>query len=225
MTTALDNPVWHSLGETHSSWAQGTECAKWYPRNVAPFIAVPAPSARIDDQAIAASDLQAAYFVGVAPDVLPDAWRVEGTSPVLQMIFTDEAIAADDWQFVELGEAHRPKMVELAKIAFPEFFRTRTAELGAYFGAFVAEQLVAMAGERMAFADYREISGVCTHPDHAGHGFASRLSQALLERHRLEGWHSFLHVSAGNAKAIQLYEKLGFKRRTVLTMWKVSRVA
>jgi ribosomal protein S18 acetylase RimI-like enzyme len=224
MSTTLDNPIWHSLCDTHSAWAQGSEHTKWYPRNVAPFIAVPEPSTKINGEVLATSGLQNAYFVGVAPDVLSDGWKFEATSPVLQMTFAGESVAAENWQFAELGEAHRPKMFDLAGIAFPEFFRARTGELGSYFGVFVAEQLVAMAGERMAFGNFREISGVCTHPEHAGHGYASRLSHVLLERHRLRGLNSFLHVSAGNIKAIQLYERLGFERRAVLTMWKIRKV-
>jgi ribosomal protein S18 acetylase RimI-like enzyme len=223
MGVTLDNPVWHSLCDAHSSWGQGTAHTKWYPPDVAPFLAVAEPVAAVGGNALAASDLRSAYIVGVAPDVLPDGWRVEATSPVLQMIHAGEPVAADDRPFVELSAAHRPQMFELAGIAFPDFFRPRTGELGTYFGVFTAGQLVAMAGERMAFGDFREISGVCTHPDHAGHGYASHLSRVLLERHRLRGWHSFLHVSANNIKAAKLYEKLGFARRAVLTMWKVGR--
>jgi hypothetical protein len=36
-----DNPVWHPLCDTHAAWAQGTVTTKWYPKNMAPFIAVP----------------------------------------------------------------------------------------------------------------------------------------------------------------------------------------
>jgi hypothetical protein len=184
----IDNPVWHSFCDAHSGWAQGTQHIKWYARDIAPFLAVAEPSTTVDGNALAASGLQSAYVVGVAPDVLPDGWRVEATSPVLQMIYAGESIAAVDRPFVELNAAHRPKMVELAGVAFPDFFRARTGELGTYFGVFAGEQLVAMAGERMALGDLREISGVCTHPDHAGHGYASYLSRVLLQRHRLRGW-------------------------------------
>ena len=46
--------------------------------------------------------------------------------------------------------------------------RARTHELGDYFGVFEGGRLVAMAGERMDAAPWREISAVCTHPDVAG---------------------------------------------------------
>jgi hypothetical protein len=40
-------------------------------------------------------------------------------------------------------------MLALAGIAFPDFFRSRTADLGTYLGIFNGDRLVAMAGERL----------------------------------------------------------------------------
>ena len=159
MGTVLDNPVWHSLCDAHLSWATGTEHVKWYSPDVAPFIAVAEPGTIVDGDPLAASRLQSAYIVGVAPDVLPDGWRVEATFPVLQMIYAGEPVAALDRPFVELSTAHRPKMSELAGIAFPDFFRARTGELGTYFGVFADERLVAMAAARDAAGRGGGLSG------------------------------------------------------------------
>ena len=124
-----------------------------------------------------------------------------------------------------LGEADRPAMRELTRIAFPDFFRERTPELGAYLGIFAGERLIAMAGERMALPGLQEISGVCTHPDFAGRGHARRLTRALMIRQRRRGVDSFLHVSEGNEGARRLYDSMGFEARASLLMCKVDRRA
>ena len=116
-------------------------------------------------------------------------------------------------------------MRELTRIAFPDFFRERTHELGLYLGIYDGARLVAMAGERLALPGLQEISGVCTHPDFSGRGLARRLTRALLCRHRRRGVRSFLHVSEGNAGARRLYESMGFVTRASLAMCKVERTA
>ena len=67
-----------------------------------------------------------------------------------------------------------------------------------------------MAGERLALPGIREISAVCTHPDHRGRGYAARLIRHVQGEHLAAGLKSFLHVSDYNANAIALYERLGF---------------
>lgn len=116
-------------------------------------------------------------------------------------------------------------MRELTQIAFPDFFRERTADLGLYLGIHESPKLAAMAGERLALTGLQEISGVCTHPDFTGRGLARRLTRALLSRHRQRGVRSFLHVSEGNTGARRLYESTGFVVRASLLMCKVERVA
>jgi predicted GNAT family acetyltransferase len=114
-------------------------------------------------------------------------------------------------------------MVELARAAFPDFFREHTPALGAYLGIFDGAELVAMAGERMALNGMREISGVCTHPRHAGRGYARRLTGALMDAHRRRGLTSFLHVSDTNTVARRLYESMGLIVRASLRLGKIER--
>jgi predicted GNAT family acetyltransferase len=116
-------------------------------------------------------------------------------------------------------------MWQLTRVAFPDFFRERTRELGLYLGVYDGERLVAMAGERLALPGLQEISGVCTHPEFAGRGHARRLTRALLSLHRRRGVRSFLHVSEGNAGARRLYDSMGFVVRASLPMYKVERSA
>ena len=169
----------------------------WYPPAIAPFVAIPAADVVPDlESAHAQGPAEQAYFVGVCPNSLPEGWRLISRSSILQLF-----PAADIPEFGEdagsvLGEADRTAMRELTRIAFPDFFRERTHELGLYLGIYDGARLVAMAGERLALPGLQEISGVCTHPDFSGRGLARRL-----------------------------YQSMGFVTRASLAMCKVGRTA
>jgi ribosomal protein S18 acetylase RimI-like enzyme len=222
---ALDNPVWSALNGPHRDLA--VECGelRWYPPSIAPFVAMasadivpdlePAHRLGLGDQA---------YFVGACPSSLTGGWRIVSRSQILQL-FPGAGLEIDEDAGMILGLADRVAMRELTHIAFPDFFRERTPELGLYLGIYEGERLIAMAGERLALPGLQEISGVCTHPDFAGKGHARRLTRALMARHRRRGIGSFLHVSEGNAVARRLYESMGFTVRASLAMCKVERNA
>jgi ribosomal protein S18 acetylase RimI-like enzyme len=223
---ALDNPVWHSLAGLHQPLADSLGDACWYPSTVAPFMAVPSAECRPDlDGAFGRGFCDPAYFVGVIPHVLPEGWLVSARSFILQMLPAgSEQPESDDDDIQVLGIADRPSMLALSHIAFPDYFRERTAELGTYLGIFAGGRLVAMAGERLAVGGLQEISGVCTQPDFGGRGYARRLTQALMRRHRQRGVGSFLHVSEANAAARRLYDSMGFDTRAALPMAKIERI-
>jgi len=115
---------------------------------------------------------------------------------------------------VPLGAADAPEMLALATLTEPGPFGPRTHELGGFLGVKLDGRLVAMAGERMKPEGFTEVSGVCTHPDHRGHGYAAMLSTAVAERVLARGETPFLHAYASNTAAIGLYERLGFRLRT-----------
>ena len=224
-TAALDNPVWSALSGPHRSIAGRLRDLQWYPPSIAPFVAVPAASARPDLEGAFRSGLgDQAYFVGQCPSYLPESWRVVSRSNILQLFPTAD-IPQGEQAGTVLGEFDRRAMRELTQLAFPDFFRERTAELGVYLGVYDADKLIAMAGERMALPGLQEISGVCTHPDHAGRGHARRLTCSLMSRQHRRGVGSFLHVSEGTMAARKLYESMGFAVRASLPMCKIERVA
>jgi predicted GNAT family acetyltransferase len=75
----------------------------------------------------------------------------------------------------------------------------------------------------MRFGRCVEISAVCTDPAFRGRGFAAALTMRLAKRIQDQGLLPILHVFASNARAIALYERLGFATRrgffiTVLTL-------
>ena len=75
-----------------------------------------------------------------------------------------------------------------------------------------------MAGERLKPVGYTEVSGVCTHPDHRGKGYAAGLMRHVAGRIFARGETPFLHAYATNTGAIGLYETLGFRIRTEVTV-------
>ena len=119
--------------------------------------------------------------------------------------------AVDGGEFIALDSQHIAEAMELALLTKPGPFGPRTMELGDYFGYVVDGRLVAMAGERAWAGNFREISGVCTHPDFQGRGLARRLMLKVINRGLQRGETPFLHVMCHNEGAHALYLKMGFR--------------
>ncbi|MCZ6710340.1 MAG: GNAT family N-acetyltransferase [Gammaproteobacteria bacterium] len=127
-----------------------------------------------------------------------------------------ESPPAETEPFDELGAADVPNMVELAELTEPGPFLERTVEMGRYIGVRDAGRLVAMAGERMKPPGWIEVSGVCTHSDARGQGYASRMVTNLVANCIAQGQRAFLHVVVGSPSektAVGVYESVGFRRR------------
>jgi predicted GNAT family acetyltransferase len=115
---------------------------------------------------------------------------------------------------MKLTDEDAPEMLELATLTEPGPFLSRTHTMGTFLGIRIGGRLAAMAGERMRFPGYTEVSGVCTHPEFRGRGLARRLSAAVAASIEARGDQPFLHAWKTNHSAISLYEALGFKVRT-----------
>lgn len=207
-----------------ASFAIGDNRVRRYPMAIAPFIAVETPDPP------AASGLpqlmrvgESLYLVGDAPP-LDSAWEVKEHTPIVQMLCPSRLEAGENEVEISiLAGPDVPAMLDLTALVYPEFFRLRTLELGAYLGIYQNGRLAAMAGERMYLTGYREISAVCTHPDFIGRGYAAclirRLVNAILDRNEVP----FLHVSRDNERAKSLYQYLGFTSRCELPLWSLKR--
>jgi predicted GNAT family acetyltransferase len=115
-----------------------------------------------------------------------------------------------------LDPADVPRMLALVAIAQPGPFERSTIEMGTYLGVFDGEELLAMAGERTHPPGHTEISAVCTHPDARGRGLGAALTSAIARGIVARGETPFLHVADGNDNAKRLYERLGFRTRTIM---------
>jgi len=213
------NPVWSALhSKDHRHFAVLAREACRYPADVAPFAAVASPTEAALLQLHTL--LAPGEFVWLIGESYPHPPQLvfEQTLEVLQMVLPNEVQPPPPApEILPLSNENAPEMVALTDIAFPGFFRSRTCEMGSYFGMRSQGQLIAMAGERLTLDGYPEMSGVCTHPDHRGKGYAEKLIWHLARHHRRQNLTSWLHVSANNDRAIQLYLRMGFiKARKVI---------
>lgn len=225
------DPVWHALNTRHSHLALIEGDARRYPVDVAPFAALAKPTelALWELHSLLAPG-ESVWLAGTAYPQLPEL-KNEGTLVCVQMVLTTElAEKPSTVELERLSPDDSAAMVALTDVAFPGFFRSRTYEMGAYYGAWpdsreASGQLIAMAGERMALDGYTEISGVCTHPEYRGKGLAANLIARVARHEREQGVVSFLHVSATNTHAIDLYRRLGFAHIRMITLTRFSRPA
>lgn len=223
MTSELDNPFWTSLCSRHRALAQCSGDAARYPVEFAPFLGVASAEADVAEAIVSLIDPgETVYLLGVAPKA-PDGWVLKAFGPLAQMICTASMAVIDGPEVIALTEAHRADVLALTALVYPHYFRSRTMELGRYFGIYQDGRLAAIIGERLGMDGYQEISAVCTHPDFTGRGYARRLL-ALLSNDNLErGRTPFLHVSHQNHHAKLLYEKIGYRHRRDIDFWSLSR--
>ena len=223
------DPALQSLTTTHRHFALHQGLARKFPREVTPFSAIDENSAAalLDLRSLMEPD-EATYVVSFEQLAAIDGLQIQGPFGVGQFEWPEHAPLPEldsRAQIQPLNCSHAAEMVELTSIAFPGFFRIRTCEMGQYYGIRdESGRLVAMCGERMAIRNFREISGLCTLPEHRGRGYAAALITRLLHDHRAAGLRSYLHVSAGNDIAIALYERMGFLNRGEFPMYRLTRV-
>jgi ribosomal protein S18 acetylase RimI-like enzyme len=199
------------------------EGAARYPPQVAPFAAVSSGDAQaLSRLEVLINGGESFYMVGVAPG-FGRGWRVESAFPIPQLVCRSPAVVRAGPEPVTLTESHRSDMLALTALVFPGFFRARTVEMGRYIGIYHGRVLAAMAGERMRMDGYQEISAVCTHPEFIGRGYAQRLVALLVNAVLERGDTPFLHTHRENARALALYDHLGFKLRTEVMLWSVTR--
>ena len=152
-----------------------------------------------------------------APPAVPGtkvATEAEGVQMVAEVVVERPS---PDFEIIPLTDADAPEMLALATLTRPAPFGPRTHELGDFVGVKRDGRLIAMAGERLRAPGMTEVSGVCTHPDHRGRGYAAGLMHHVAARIRARGETPFLHAYAANTGAIGLYETLGYRlRRRVL---------
>jgi GNAT superfamily N-acetyltransferase len=219
----LDNPFWSSLRSRHRELALGNGDVARYPPEFAPFLGVASNDSDVAE-AIAAliEPDESVYLLGVTPR-LSREWRLEAFRPLAQMICTEVILVIDGPDVIELSTAHRADVLALTALVYPHYFRERTMEMGRYFGIYQGGRLAAMIGERLGTDTTQEISPVCTHPDFNGHGYARRLIALLSNDNLQRGRTPFLHVSHENARAEQLYERIGYRHRRDIGFWSLQR--
>ena len=211
MPHLLDNVFWNTLTGPQAHFASGSGDARRYARGFSPILGF-RDMERPDFEALTPyCELGEQFYVGSWSGPPPAGWRVlTETRMVLMLGENLDLTGAEQGAAVRLGVDDITRAVDLATLTRPGPFGPRTIELGEYYGYFEGDQLIAMAGERMHAGAYREISGVCTHPDFQGRGLAQRLMMLLIDRQLRRAQTPFLHVMSANGGARRLYADLGF---------------
>lgn len=221
----LENPVYASLTGPHARFAVRSGRALRYEDDVAPFTALPTyPTSAdwIDALELIPPGTGAALVNDGA--LLPASLTVVRTFELVQMT-GENAQARLDPRASTLSSSDVPEMLELVRATEPGPFLQRTIELGRYVGIHEGGALVAMAGERMRFEGWTEISAVCTAPSRRSNGLATSLVSTLVAEIQERSESPFLHVLKTNTNAIGLYEDLGFRVRRSRTVSVVARAA
>jgi ribosomal protein S18 acetylase RimI-like enzyme len=221
----LERPPWSALTTTHSGFALRNDLACRYQPEIAPMAGVREVSeACLDALAalMAPGDIVGLFDAMPVPPGRDLAVLMH--KAIEQMVYAGSEIAPVAGEFVSLTPADVPAMMQLVELTKPGPFAQRTIVLGSYIGIRSGDQLVAMAGERMRFDGFTEISAVCTHPAHRGRGHAVLLVGTLMRSILARGKTPFLHIFSDNTSAAALYRKLGFTYRRSLTVTVLQRL-
>jgi len=222
----LENPVYNALSSVDAHFNLGNDRVKYFDEAVSPFAGFDEEyKAGFDELHDLLADGRKILYAIPRPIDIPKGWKlsasIEGTQFVLDKYLPQKEYAIEP---VPLGKENAEEMVKLATLTKPGPFNTRTIEFGSYFGIFENGQLAAMTGQRLHLPGLSEISAVCTHPDHLGKGYAGILLHQQIGIILNTGNTPFLHVRSDNRRAIELYERIGFKASGPMQFYFLKRI-
>jgi GNAT superfamily N-acetyltransferase len=214
----LDNPVWHSLSETHRNFSINYGSLKCYNPDFCPFGGYGSSNKDIEEIAGYAKLINNFFIVGDKP-IFSNELSLKNELVCLQMIMDNDPGADIREEIVKLNHNYEEALFKLVNLVQPGYFKNKTSQLGDYYGIFQNGDLVAVAGERMKMNDFVEVSAIVTHPEHTGKGYAKQLIAYVINKILDQVKTPYLHVSENNTGAIGLYRKLGFKIRRKISFW------
>ncbi len=217
----LDNPVWHSLTETHKEFAIQYNDVKFYHPDYCAFggfVNIDNTVAGINKYSKVSNNF---YVVGNKP-AFGNKVMLSKELVCNQMLLDtpNELEIMDD--IAEVTTNQHDDLFKLVNMVQPGYFKSKTALLGSYYGIYKNGELVAVTGERMKMNLYTEVSAVVTHPGHTGKGYAKQLITFTTNKIFIENKIPYLHVADTNTGAIRLYEKLGFRTRRKISFWNLT---
>ena len=214
----LDQAVWNALTSRQAAFALGEGQARRFAPTFGPLTgAADASPTSLAALAALPPGPGGLWMLQPGPFPAPPGMVVAHSAGCVQMVAEGPVSAADDIAFVDLTDADADEMLALATLTEPGPFAEQTHKLGDFIGLRIDGRLAAMAGERLRPPGFTEVSGVCTHPDFRGHGYAAALMRVVMARIQARGETPFLHAYETNAPAIKLHRSLGFvHRRTVM---------
>jgi ribosomal protein S18 acetylase RimI-like enzyme len=121
-----------------------------------------------------------------------------------------------DVRITRLEASHIPQLYDLYAYGGGDAFRPKSLEFGVFYGVFVADRLVAIAGTHIVSDNelVAALGNVMTHPQYRSQGLATLATSAVCDELLGRGIQLIgLSVGRSNDAAIRVYEKNGFKRR------------
>ena len=221
MYERLDNPVWHSLSETHKDLSIDYHNIKFYQPAYCPFggfIDNNNVASRIDEYSKLINNL---FVVGEKP-FFSNKLFLKKELICVQMVLEKKTEAGIEEDLIKLDNAFSGALSSLVNEVQPGYFKEKTNLMGDYFGIVKDGKLVAVTGERMKMKNFTEVSAVVTHPFYTGKGYASQLVGHTVNKIFNENKIPYLHVAETNLGAIRLYEKLGFTTRRKISFWNLQ---
>ncbi|EFG2885735.1 GNAT family N-acetyltransferase [Escherichia coli] len=221
----LDNPAWAALTGLQVGLGEGGALARRFLPEVSPFAGV----GNFEPESLSAlgsllGQGECALLICQQPLPTVDI-AASYLFDVLQMVDATAAAGEADVEASPLSAADAGDMLALAEQTKPGPFGPRTGDMGSYIGIRRDGLLVAMAGERLRFGNFVEISGVCVAPALRGQGVASRLINRLRRDIRQRGGVPFLHVRSDAPATARLYEGLGFAARATFKLYSARRAS
>ncbi len=218
---ALDNPIWTALTTKQASLAHTSALARRFPPEMTLLGAVAANTAMAFDSLaqLIQRDPVTLYFS--SPPTLLSGWELIRAVELHQMVQeTAEPGGAEQsgtkHEVVELTTNDLPEMTEIYAATRPgRSLCQRIQKVGNFLGVREEGKLVAMGGLRLHIAGYREITTVATRPGFEGRGYGTAVVRGLIALIRSRGNQPFLTVRTDNARAIEIYHRLGFKERAI----------
>jgi ribosomal protein S18 acetylase RimI-like enzyme len=218
----LDNPVWNSLSEEHEKFCIDYNGVKFYNPDYCPFGGFINLEETEKATGAYAALSENFFVVGEKPKISSSLKTVKELV-CLQMIIHEKIQLKMDNEIIKLTDDYKHELLDLVNLVQPGYFKPKTTSLGNYYGIFVDQKLVAVAGERMKMNDFTEVSAIITHPDYTGKGYAKQLTAYVVNQIFTENKTPFLHVVESNIGAIKLYEKLGFVTRRKMSFWNITK--
>lgn len=224
MNKKLENPVWHSLSETHKKHSIIFNDVKFYNPKICPFGAFTNEinTAKALDEYAKLTDKFFLVSENQVPTWNKDTILLEKKIEGCQMVL-DTLTAIDiTEEIVPLTEKHIDDVYNLIYLVMPGYYRKRSFDMGNFYGIFKDNKLVSITGQRMQCDDWIEISAVVTHPNYTRRSLAKQLTLHTAKEITNVGKHPILHTTKGNP-AIKLYENLGFKITRDMNWWYFHR--
>src|SRR4051812_42428408 len=117
----LDNPIWNALISGNKEFAQGTDTVKFFPREVAPFVAFEDNTVPDFDALYNKIPFDTPFVVCTLKELnVPDSWSILMLVPGFQMVYNGAPMPLiHEEEIVSLTEEHVQQMLALTKLTNP----------------------------------------------------------------------------------------------------------